>query len=179
MDANNGDHASALAQFADYLDRFKKLGFSIKTVCPHGNPTKIRHGWKSNKDFFRSAEVRQAFPDIMDVVVQFPSLFPQGVYISDAGLRLRRIGQIAANDTTRDSAMNDGVDIHWDHLSGLAKRHEGVVISIHPHRLMNSHLSLKFQRGVFSALKKCYVIFGRFPLVSSVSSRFYTLSRRI
>ena len=60
LDACNGDFNAAFKEF----DRYKTIlevacGQQITTVCPHGNPTKVRDG-RSNKDFFRSDLVRPA-----------------------------------------------------------------------------------------------------------------------
>ena len=42
LDANNGDYKAAIDQFRLHLDAFSDMGIDIKTVCPHGNPIKMR-----------------------------------------------------------------------------------------------------------------------------------------
>lgn len=179
LDAADGDYAKAEAQFRDYLERFAAIGCPIVTVCPHGNPTKVRRGWNSNKDFFRNAAVRRAFPDLLDIVMDFPRLFGRGAYISDAGYRLRIIGEIAGNDRTNDVAMQDGQQVAWTEIGPMTARHDGVVLSVHPHRFMDSRLKAAMQKGVFTVMKQTYLVLRRVPLVSGLVSRFYKLSRRV
>ena len=98
LDSNNGDYILANKEFSELHGLFETLGIKISSVCPHGNPTKIREGWRSNKDFFRSEQIRAQYKHIIDIVVDFPTLFPRGTYLSDAGFSLRKIGDIANND---------------------------------------------------------------------------------
>lgn len=179
LDENDGDYDKSLIQFQDYVNRFADIGCTIQTVCPHGNPTKIRDGWSSNKDFFRSQMVRDAHPDMLDIVIDFPKLFDDGIYISDAGYKLRRIGEIATNDKSNDTAMQDGVEIKWNELSGLTAQHQAVVLSIHPHRIMASGFAMALQKGIFRVAKTTYMVLRRIPLISTIVNKFYKLSRRI
>ncbi|MHA6332444.1 hypothetical protein ACXYL9_02070 [Qipengyuania sp. CAU 1752] len=178
LDSNEGDYNAAQAEFAQYCARFTALGNKVTTVCPHGNPTKSRDGWNSNKDFFRSVKVRERYPDMIDIVVDFPSLFPQGRYLSDAGRVLRAIGSISSNDLSNETAMDDGEAIEWEDLAGLVERHCGVVMSIHPHRFYENELAHKGELMAFNALKSAYLKLKHIPIVQSAANRFYKLARK-
>jgi len=99
LDANDGNYEAAIKEFQKHLDTFRSLGFTIKTVCPHGNPIKIRDGWSSNKDFFKNDRVNATFPDILDIVVHLPKIVKKEyAYISDAGYSFKKIANIYDND---------------------------------------------------------------------------------
>ena len=59
LDSNRGNFKLAIEAFSNDIKRFKKYGFDVQTVCPHGNPVMIRDGWESNKDFFREQKVQK------------------------------------------------------------------------------------------------------------------------
>lgn len=178
LDAADGDYEVALEEFAHYLAIFADMGTPVRTVCPHGNPTKLRHGWRSNKDFFRSPIVRTQYPDILDIVVDFPLLCPEGVYISDAGFQLRVIGHIASNDQSNDTAIQDGRPITWSDLAAIVTDAECTVLSIHPHRLDHNVMRLIGRRAVFSVLKAAYTQVKAIPFMRQMASRFYHHTRR-
>lgn len=179
LDSCDGDYSAAMLEFQEYVARFAKLGCVIKTVCPHGNPTKIRKGWQSNKDFFRHPGVRNKYPNIMDIVVDFPVLFNQGIYVSDAGFNLKIVGAIATNDSSNQTAMQDGHTIDWSDITQLAQESEGMVMSVHPHRFQSTALGLGLQRYGFAALKWTYMAARGMPIVRQLANRFYTLTRKL
>ena len=179
LDACDGDYRAATAEF----DRYRALieaasGQPIETVCPHGNPTKLRNGWRSNKDFFRSADTRARYPGMIDIVVDFPARLPQGRYISDAGFTLRVIQNVAGNDQSNESAIADGATIDWRDLKPLIRQSGGLVLSIHPHRIQTSAARLRLQRWRFKALRSGYRLTKRLPLVRKIASRFYTSTQK-
>jgi len=178
LDASDGDYNAALLEFKEYCDLFFETGFKITSVCPHGNPTKKRNGWKSNKDFFRLDYIRSEFPDLIDIVVDFPRLFPKGRYISDAGRKLRIIGDISSNDHSELSAIEDGRSINWSEISDLVNSHSGVVLSLHPHRFYDNFVINKIQIAVFFLLKNTYLKLRHYKLIRVIASRFYKLARR-
>jgi len=178
LDACDGDYAAARKAFDGYVTQFAALDCPVTTVCPHGNPTKVRNGWQSNKDFFRDPDVRAAYPDMIDIVVDFPSYFPDGIYVSDAGFQLRVIGQIASNDTSNESAMKDGAPIAWADVAAQVKAANGLVLSAHPHRFQSSALALTLQQKGFAALKKTYMAVRHVPFAKQAASKFYKLTRR-
>jgi len=178
LDANDGNWAAAQKEFDSYCVYFADLGHPVKTVCPHGNPTKIRSGWRSNKDFFRSIEVRAKYPDIIDIVIDFPSLMPMGKYISDAGFKLRTIQNISDNDASNTSAMQDGVELSWCSVLDQVKAAQGLILSLHPHRFSDSILAIYIQRYGFKTLKSGYLLVQNLPFAKKIANNFYHLTRR-
>ena len=179
LDANNGDFLTAIEQFTEFLNVFELLGCPVKTVCPHGNPTKTRFGWNSNKDFFRNLDVRQQFPEITDIVVDFPKIFSEGTYVSDAGFTLRTIGNIDTNDKSNESAMKDGVEIAWENIIVAVRSSGGLILSTHPHRFEKVAARLYQRKLVFFALRKAYMITKNLPFVPIIADKFHTLTRRL
>ncbi len=178
LDANDGNYDSALIEFEYYLQNFKSQNFDVKTVCPHGNPTKQRTGWKSNKDFFRHNDIRSKFSNMIDIVVDFPSILPNGIYLSDAGFNIRQINKIASNDSSNESAINDGTSIDWRDIENLVMNNAGVVLSLHPHRFKDSVFMLLIQKIVFAILKNTYRSIKKLPFIAKIASDFYKFTRR-
>ena len=178
LDANDGDYEAAFQEFSEYRSIFRDAGFDFTTVCPHGNPTKERDGWKSNKDFFRSERIRLKFPKMLDIVIDFPKLFPEGRYLSDAGRTLRIIRNISGNDHSKLSAFEDGKAIKWEEICQLVNSSSGLVLSVHPHRFYSSAFSHSLQLASFSVLKFTYFKLRRFSTVRQIANKFYKLARR-
>lgn len=179
LDANNGYFPIAIEQFKEFLDVFERLGCPVKTVCPHGNPTKMRDGWNSNKDFFRNSDVRLQFPEIIDIVVDFPRIFTEGSYLSDAGFTLRTIRNIDTNDKSNEHAMQDGVEIAWGNIAEVINASGGVVLSAHPHRFEKFGARLYLRKLVFFVLRKVYMKTKKLPFIPIIASKFHVLTRRL
>ena len=179
LDENDGDFEKAQRQFDKFIRAFSALGYPIETVCPHGNPTKIRSGWKSNKDFFKSEQIRKEFDNIFDIVVDLESVIPNSIYISDAGYQLRIINDIGGNDSSNTTAMNDGHPILWSELQAHLERNETIILSLHPHRFASTMVQAKFRRMTFKIVKKAYALLRKIPGVSIVLNKYYNLARRI
>ena len=179
LDENDGDFARSKDQFNEYMAAFSQNGHVVKTVCPHGNPTKIRNGWRSNKDFFRNKDIQKSFPQLLDVVVEFQTRFPKGVYISDAGYALRIIQDISGNDQSNQSAMDDGEKLDWSSIANQLEKNSSVVLSLHPHRFEPSRTAALTRKLIFRILKQGYGLLRRIPGVSIILNRFYTLARRV
>lgn len=180
LDACDGDFNAAFKEF----DRYKTIlevacGRQIITVCPHGNPTKVRDGWKSNKDFFRSDLVRQRYPDILDIVVDFDRLLPNGLYISDAGFQLKKIENITGNDVSNITAISDGIPVDWSNIRKIVAENDGVLLSIHTHRLRKNRLALLILRARLRALRFLYLALKEVPFLKAFIGKFYTLTRYI
>lgn len=179
LDSCDGDFAAATQEFEQYHAALVAITAEpLRTVCPHGNPTKVRDGWRSNKDFFRNQDVREAYPDIRDIVVDFDSLMPNGIYISDAGYALRRIGNISGNDLSNDTAINDGKAIDWTDVAGLVAAGDSVVLSVHPHRLRESEMSVLLMRARLKFLRSGYGAAKRIPFVKAIASKLYSHARK-
>lgn len=178
LDANEGNFKSAIQQFRHFLADLEQQSCPVQTVCPHGNPTKLRSGWLSNKDFFRNSDVRREFPGIIDIVVDFKLIFKDGTYLSDAGFNLRKIQNIDTNDESNASAMNDGLEIYWDQVIDEVRSGQGLVLSVHPHRIEESKARLYLSKLVFISLRKIYKKTKNIVVVRQLADRFYSYTRR-
>lgn len=84
--SNEGDIRNAANEFQKYLELFEKNGFSVQTVCQHGNPVVERRGYTSNRDFFHDTNIALKYKHITEIMVNFkPRLGKEYKYISDAG----------------------------------------------------------------------------------------------
>ncbi|MGB3260091.1 hypothetical protein, partial [Paenisporosarcina sp.] len=102
MDSNKGDLEKARQEFEKYLDIFENHGFSIKTVCQHGNPVIEREGYSSNRDFFRDTFTAHTYKHISEIMVNFKArLNIDYKYISDAGYGWKIIFDPENNDIVK------------------------------------------------------------------------------
>ncbi|MGH1331520.1 MAG: hypothetical protein ACRBBK_11620 [Paracoccaceae bacterium] len=179
LDACDGDYEKARVEFERYkLLIEQQSGQTLRTVCPHGNPTKVRKGWRSNKDFFRNADIRAAYPNISDIVVDFDRMVPDGTYLSDAGFKLRRIGNISGNDFSNETAIMDGAAVDWSLIGRLVASGSGVVLSVHSHRLRDSELSIWLLKNRMKFLRNGYRVAKQIPFVKFLASKMYSQARK-
>lgn len=177
LDSNKGSIESSIKEFGDTVIRFKKEGFDVKTICPHGNPVMERDGWTSNKDFFRNENVRLIFPNIFDIVVDSIYKIPNGyVYISDAGYGWKEIGNINSNDISNFGDVNLG-DINGV-LDNLSKSPR-IIISAHPHRWQKNKLNAWLGRSLFVFLRLMARIIVKNKFMKKIISKFYFLAKKI
>tara|TARA_B100000902_G_scaffold362377_1_gene380585 strand:+ start:356 stop:1168 length:813 start_codon:yes stop_codon:yes gene_type:complete len=173
LDANNGDYEVAMKQFQIHLEAFSDMGIEIKSVCPHGNPIKIRSGWTSNKDFFRSDEVRKAFPDMIDIVVDREEIFPEELwYVSDAGYTFKLISDISNND--RVVAIDKNIAMPDD----LPIKKCTILISTHPHRWMNSKYMFYIKKSVFIVSRIIARSLSQIGFLKPIFNSLYHIARR-
>jgi hypothetical protein len=177
LDANNGDIDKSIEDFENNLKKFKKYGFDVSTVCPHGNPVMIRDGWSSNKDFFRYEKVTNMYLNILDMVVQLPNKLNYSyTYISDAGYGWKKITNIENNDI-----KNDGdVEIKdYKELINIINSTDNLILSTHPHRWEKN--SFKFIKNVyvFKILRLVARFISKIPILKNIISRYYYLAKKI
>lgn len=174
LDQMDGNYDLAIKEFSKVINDFMEAGHNIRTVCPHGNPIKIRNGWSSNKDFFRQQRVRRAFPEITDIVVQSKEIFPSSMeYITDAGYSWFLVGAIDNNDRQRvpDIEISD-VKCYLNKSSTLT------VLSTHPHRWRNLTLQFLVQKGMFIMLRTVAKFLAKNIILRRVLSKFYWLAKK-
>jgi hypothetical protein len=172
LDNNNGDFAKALEEFIKTLDNFKHNDFVIRTLCPHGNPLKIRHSYESNQDFFRNPDIARKFGDLFDIYVQMPELKKDYLYVTDAGygFKYKKAGE--SDDTF--ITLNGTKEI-----LDLFNQGNSMVISIHSHRFFGSRLVFAFRTLVFKTLKKAGQVLNKTKLGKKLIDRFYFLAKKI
>lgn len=99
MDSCKGDLEKAIAEFENNRKKFEENGFPLITVCQHGNPVVERVGYTSNRDFFRSARVQELYPQMADIMVDYPQKYQTRYgYFSDAGRIFKQIYDPINND---------------------------------------------------------------------------------
>ena len=177
LDANHGDFDLAVREFRHWVGEFQRLGFSVSSVCPHGNPIMSRNGWDSNKDFFRDKRVASQFSNIFDLVVQGKERIKRDyLYVSDAGYGFKVISDIVGNDQV---ASQDIPLSSIDELIQLVASSSTVVISTHPHRWFDSSIAAEFSKIRFFAIKKVATYAGRSRMLRRIMSKFYYLAKKI
>jgi len=177
LDANSGSFIKSIDEFKSNLEKFKKYGFSVKTVCPHGNPVIIRDGWNSNKDFFRDAKVVQLFPNILDIVVLLPHKLDYNYkYISDAGYGFKEIVNIKDNDLKNNGDKN--IDNYKELLKILDKK-QPTILSTHPHRWQKSAIRFLYSVYLFKVLRFSARKLSSVVFLKKIISKYYYLAKKI
>lgn len=177
MDANLGNIDEAIKEFTYNINKFKKYGFSVETVCPHGNPVMIRNGWSSNKDFFRNKVVQKIFANILDIVVDLPNKINyKYIYISDAGYSWKEIVNIENNDVKNygDLDIKD-----YKELLVTIKNQDNVILSTHPHRWKKNTFKFICNLYLFKTLRFIASKIFRVPILKNILSKYYYLAKKI
>lgn len=177
LDANGGDYKKATDEFIQNIKLFEKYGFSVNTVCPHGNPVMIRDGWNSNKDFFRNKRVKDSFSNILDMVVDLPNRVDYNyTYISDAGYGFKEIVNISDNDIKNTGDID--IENHKELLK-LINLKNNVIISTHPHRWEKNSLIFMKNVYLFRVLRIIARTLSKIPILKNIISRYYYLAKKI
>ena len=177
LDRNYGNMDSALLMFNKDLLEFKRIGFNIRTVCPHGNPIMNRDGWNSNKDFYRNERVRQSYPLIRDVVVESKDLFGEDfIYLTDAGYSWKRVGAVDEND--RQQIPDQEISNIFEVLINSETSNDIIILSSHPHRWLNSAFLAWSKRQIFFIVRSIARLFSKINLLNRLMSKFYSIARR-
>lgn len=175
LDSNNGNYTDAINEFSDTINRFKESGFTIQTVCPHGNPILNRDGWSSNKDFFRNQEISEKFSEILDIVVHLPLRLKRAyVYVSDASYSWKIISNIEYNDV-----KNNGDKEISDIFKILLQNKECLIISTHPHRWESSKILIMIKIIFFRVVRFLARLVSNISFFKTIMSRYYYLAKKI
>lgn len=177
MDSNHGDLGGAIKEFEENRQRFEKLGFSIITVCQHGNPVVERVGYTSNRDFFRSIRVQALYPHIADIMVDYKEKYHTDyTYFSDAGRKFKLIYDPINNDVVNSDEKN----IPYEDLETLLEALPAkAIISTHPHRWTDSATSYIVKDKAFKIIKGVAKLAMKVPGVKKIMSRYYYLAKKI
>lgn len=177
LDSNNGDFDKAEKEFRETIDRFEEYGFSVRTVCPHGNPLMSRVGWDSNKDFFRNSTISSKFNNIFDLVVQGGvKIASPYTYVSDAGFKFKFISDIQNNDL---KLSEDVVVENLSLLNDALDKGGSFIISTHPHRWVSSNFVAWCMVTRFKVIRKLALSISRFGFIKRLMSKFYFLAKKI
>ena len=173
LDEFDGDMIEARESFVSNIEMFNRYGFDIKSICPHGNPIKIRDGWSSNKDFFRDRDIQKDFSDILDIVVALPNILDSYSYISDAGYSFKLISDVANNDKkeSRDKPISNLLD----NINPNSK----TILSTHPHRWESSSFKFILKVYGFKIIKTVAKKLLKIPILERLMSKYYYLAKRV
>ena len=179
MDSQKGDLERAIEEFEHNRIGFEQKGFSINTVCQHGNPIIERVGYTSNRDFFRSGRVKETYPEISDIMVNFKEKHQTDyIYFSDAGRQFKMIYDPLNNDIIK----SDDKDIVYKNLnelfSSIAKK-GGNIVSTHPHRWTSSAVVYLIKSSAFKCIKFVSKILVKIPFMRKIMSKYYYLAKKI
>ncbi len=179
LDSSKGDLDQAIEEFERNRIKFEKCGFEIKTVCQHGNPVVERIGYTSNRDFFRSDRVKNLYPNISDIMVNYKYDYKTDYqYFSDAGRRFKNIYDPLNNDI-EDSSEKDVVYENLEELLRSLKREGRYIISIHPHRWTKSSLVYVVKTFMFRVIRFIARIVMKVPFMKKFMSKYYYLAKKI
>lgn len=179
MDSCKGDIHKAVVEFEDNRKKFEANGFDIKTVCQHGNPIVERIGYTSNRDFFRSEQVRNKYPDISDIMVNYKeSHSTDYTYFSDAGRNFKMIYDPINNDVINSDDKNI-LYKNLDKVFEVLDKSENYIVSTHPHRWTKSATVYVIKATMFKIIKNVAKIMAKIPFVKKIMSRYYYLAKKI
>lgn len=180
MDSNHGDMEAAIAEFEANLSRFRAAGFEVNTLCQHGNPVIERIGYTSNRDFFRSEAVQSKYPELCDIMVNFPAKANKEYrYYSDAGRQFHLIFDPINNDRVDSSDK----DIAYADLNGVFQAfradNANAIISVHPHRYASTAVVYAIKTAIFCVLRSAAKLMMKLPFMKRFMSKYYYLAKKI
>ena len=178
MDFCKGNIDEAMEVFLKNKLIFEQFGFDVKTVCQHGNPIVNRQGYNSNRDFFRSKEVQEKYPEIADIMVDFKNKAnTEYEYISDAGMGFK----IIFDPINNDIIPSDDKNIPLKDCSEVLKFIEGkrVIVSTHPHRWTNNICSSILKRFVFKTIRAIAKLCYKIPFAKKIMEKHYYLAKKL
>lgn len=179
MDSCKGNLDEAIREFETNRLLFQKYGFSVMTVCQHGNPIVERVGYHSNRDFFRSERVKLLYPDISDIMVNYKEQKnTEYQYFSDAGRMFKLIYDPINNDIVNSDDQNVMIQDFGALLNKLSPN-AGNIISIHPHRWTNSEILYVIKNSIFKGVRAFAKILVKIPFFKKIMSRYYYLAKKI
>ncbi len=177
MDSNHGDLDGAIREFEAHRARFEELGFPLVTVCQHGNPIVERVGYTSNRDFFRSWRVRELYPSMADIMVNYKEQYcVEYTYFSDAGRQFKMIFDPLNNDVVSSDEKNVPYEDLRALLAALPKH---AIISTHPHRWTGSAVVYLVKEKIFMMIKAVAKLAARVPFLKKIMSRYYYLAKKL
>ncbi len=179
MDFCKGDIDKAIEEFEVNKRKFEENGFVLKTLCQHGNPIVERVGYTSNRDFFRNSHVRELYPSLSDIMVNFKDKYSVDyTYYSDAGRKFKMIYDPINNDIVN----SDDKNIVYENLEKLLCGIDGntcSIISTHPHRWTDSALMYVIKTAIFKIVKFVAKLLVKIPFMKKLMSKYFYLAKKI
>jgi len=179
MDSNKGNLEKAKSEFQKNVDLFENHGFTIETVCQHGNPVIERNGYSSNRDLFRDRKIAQIYDHITEIMVNFRKRINMDYqYISDAGYGWKVIFDPENNDIVESSDKDKKLE-DLDEVLHELKKLDPIIISTHPHRWNSNIVLAQTKNTVFKLIKIATKILLKIPFMKKLMGRFYHLAKKI
>ena len=177
LDSNNGDKNNAIQEFRETLSCFANNGFTIKTVCPHGNPLKKRVGYSSNKDFSLDPEIRKLFDHIVDVYITFPDMLEKDyLYITDAQYAyFYRDAKTTKTDATEKLFPLNGKD----EIIKMIQDGQSMIISTHSHRYFCSGYIILIRISLYKIAKFVAKKLYKVRCGKYIINKFYFIAKKI
>lgn len=168
LDRMGGDRQAAIEDFKNSIRRFTEAGFSVRTICPHGNAALQRDGWLSNKEL--APLINRAWPELVDVVTWVCRENRRTIYISDAGYGLIEVSDF--NSQSKESSRGVKVGRLLENPKGSV-----MVLSLHPHRFERYKVIRAMRRRTFWAIKLLYGLVLRIRGARHVASAAYRIGK--
>ncbi|MBP2657828.1 MAG: hypothetical protein H6Q69_860 [Firmicutes bacterium] len=179
MDSNKGDIVKATVEFQNNIEMFKHNGFSVKTVCQHGNPVIERVGYSSNRDFFRDVSIAKRYEHMTEMMVNFKSRLGKSYhYISDSGYGWKIIFDPENNDVVKSNDKDTQLENLGDVIK-LLKSGNSVIVSTHPHRWHSNIVVAQIINILFKAIRIITIFLLKIPFMTKFMGRFYYLAKKI
>ncbi len=163
LDSNSGNYERALDEFNDVVDWFVKHDIPLKYVCPHGNPSKLRIGYQSNKDFW--VKFSNKFDHLYDLVMDY-----NGEFYSDVSYGFYKIIRSSENKNDEVKHKINFLENDFKNLS---------LISLHSHRWSKRYLVSLTRYLIFKIIKSIYNKFSYFKIVKKIGNILYKRSKFI
>ena len=177
IDSAQGDIALAIVLYQKDVELFEKYGFDVKTVCQHGNPASKY----DNRDFFKSCEAKEKFPDQIDIMVDFSDKIGCAyTYISDVGMLFKIVKDpVHHMNLSADDEYTIIGDI--DHVLNTIFENPSAsyVVSVHPHRYSRSAVGAIARKMLFNLLKSIARVVFLIPGIRKLVFRNNRLIRYI
>lgn len=180
MDSNKGDINKAIIEFEHNKKIFEVCGFKLVTICQHGNPIVERIGYTSNRDFLRNSFVKNLYPCIADIMVNFKKMYNTDYdYYSDAGRKFHLIADPINNDVIPSDNKNTSIENLTELYNCIIQKTNSVIISTHPHRWTKSKVEYVISANVFNIVRIIAKLMARIPILKKLMTRFYYIAKKI
>lgn len=179
LDAHSGNYEAAEKDFIKNSNLFMKEGFLYGTICQHGNPIKNRVGYTSNRDFFRHKEIRNRYPQWVDVVVDYSQYaISEYKYISDASYRWNVITEPETNDL-HPYIKNVKIGNFRNLIELITTEGYSFIISTHPHRWMDKAWKIYSKIVLFRIIRNTVIVIQKVPVFKWFLNKFYFIAKKI
>lgn len=163
LDSNEGNFSKALEEFELVNNWFNQNLCNLKYVCPHGNPSKMRLGYNSNKDFW--LKFSKKFDSLYDLVLDF-----DGHFYSDVSYGFYKIERFGKEKNKEKKHKVDFLNSKFTKCS---------LISLHSHRWTSNIIISIYKLLLFKLIKKIYFFLKEIKIFKIIGNKFYFLTKNI